>query len=134
MIPRQSSLQQTHVTEEIKTTISTTETAVTAIISATDKQLAEVNAKLGELCLARQENGETETDRISAISQVAVEQTALGESRKLLKELLTVIHTAATNTRADQGQVINTFGDGNEGMQIGVSHGNISGITFGRKE
>ncbi|KAH7127261.1 hypothetical protein EDB81DRAFT_907414 [Dactylonectria macrodidyma] len=134
MGPRHSSLQQTQVTEEIKTTISTKETAVTGAIAATDKQLAEVNAKLGAICLARQEQGETEADWISAISQVAVKQTALSESRKLLEELLSVIQTAAANARTDQGRVINTFGDGNEGMQIGVSHCTISGITFGRKQ
>jgi septal ring factor EnvC (AmiA/AmiB activator) len=102
-------------------------------ITATDKQLAEVNAKLGALCMAKQEEDETETDRASAISQVAVEQTVLGESRKLLEELLSGIQATAANARKDQAQVVNNFGGQNEGMQIGVSYGAISGITFGKK-
>ena len=75
---------------------------------------------------------ETEADRAGAISQVAVEQTILGESRKLLEELLSGIHAAAVNARKDQAQaqVVNNFGGQNEGMQIGVSYGAISGITL----
>ena len=115
------------------TTISKTEAEIADSITATDKQLAEVNAKLGALCLAKQEQDETEADRASAISQVAVEQTVLGESRKLLEGLLSGIHTAAAKARKDQAQVVNKFGNQNEGMQIGVSYGAISGITFGKK-
>ncbi|KAK4179435.1 hypothetical protein QBC36DRAFT_74157, partial [Triangularia setosa] len=94
---------------------------------------AEAHAKLGALCLAKTEADETEADRTSAISQVAVEQTVLRESRKLLEELLSSIHTAAANARKDRGQIVNNFGDRNEGMQIGVSYGAIGGITFGKK-
>ncbi|KAL8369547.1 hypothetical protein RB595_000060 [Gaeumannomyces hyphopodioides] len=125
-----SSLQQTQAAEEIKTTIST-ETAVTGAIAATDKQLAEVNAKLGALCLAKLDEGEMEADRASATSQVAVEQKALGESRKVLEELLSVIQTAAANARAGQGPTV-TFGSHNQGQQVGVNSGTISG-TFGGK-
>lgn len=82
--------------------VSQKEAEITDSIAATDKQLAEMNAKLGALCMAKQEEDETEADRTSAISQVAVEQTFLGESRKLLKELLSGIKTAAANTREDQ--------------------------------
>ena len=114
-------------------TISKKEAEIADSITATDKQLAGVNAKLGTLCLAKQEQDETEADRTSAISQVAVEQTVLGESRKLLQELLSGIHTAAANARKDNAQVVNNFGGQNEGMQIGASYGTISGITFGKK-
>lgn len=117
----------------MKTTISTKETTITDAISVIDKQLVEVNVKLGALCLARQDQGETEADRTSAISQVAVQQTALGESRKLLEDLLSAVQAAAANAQTDQGRVVNTFGDNNRGIQIGVSHGPISG-TFGRQE
>ncbi|KAK4148824.1 leucine zipper putative tumor suppressor 3 [Chaetomidium leptoderma] len=115
------------------TTISKKEAEIADFNTATDKQLAEVNANLGALCLAKREQDETEADRASAISQVAIEQTVLGESRKLLQDLLSGMHTAAVNARKDQGQVVNNFGGQNEGMQIGVSYGAISGITFGRK-
>ncbi|KXX74515.1 Leucine zipper putative tumor suppressor 3 [Madurella mycetomatis] len=103
------------------TKISKKETEIADFIRATDRQLADVNAKLGALCLAKQEQDEMEADKASAISQVAVEQTVLAESRKLLEELLSGIHTAAVNARKDQAlaQVVNNFGGQNEGMQIG---------------
>jgi septal ring factor EnvC (AmiA/AmiB activator) len=112
--------------------ISKQEADIADSVTTTDKQLAEVNTKLGALCMAKQEEDETEADRTSAISQVAVEQTVLGESRKLLQELLSGIHTAAANARKDNVQVVNNFGGQNEGMQIGASYGTISGITFGK--
>jgi septal ring factor EnvC (AmiA/AmiB activator) len=105
------------------TTISKQE----AEIAATDKQLAEVNTKLGVLCPAKQEQDETEDDRASAIGQVAVEQTVLVESRKLLEQLLSGIHTAAMDARRKQAQaqVVNNFGGQNEGMQVAVSYGRL---------
>jgi predicted negative regulator of RcsB-dependent stress response len=115
------------------TTISQKEAEIAQSITASDKQLAEANAKLGALCLAKTEQDETEADRVSAINQVAVEQTVLGESRKLLEELLSGIHTAAADARKNLGRVINNFGSQNEGMQIGVFNGTMSGITFGKK-
>ncbi|KAK4118434.1 hypothetical protein N657DRAFT_651277 [Parathielavia appendiculata] len=60
--------------------------------------------------MAKQLEDETEADRVGAISQVAVEQTALGESRKLFEELLSGIYTAAANAWKDQAQVVNNFG------------------------
>jgi hypothetical protein len=99
--------------------ISKTEAEIADFITATDKQLTEVNVKLGALCLAKQEQDETEADRASAISQVTIEQTLLGESRKLLEELLSGIYTATVNARKDQAQVINNFG--NQGLQVGPS-------------
>jgi hypothetical protein len=125
-------LQQKQATEEITTKISTAETEIAGSIIAIDKQLAEVNMKLGSLCLVKREQTETEADRDDAVSQVAVEQAALGESRKLLAELLLGIQTAAANARNDEARVVNDFGNENEGMQIGVNHGGISGITFGK--
>jgi hypothetical protein len=115
------------------TTISTKQAEIADSIIATNRQLAEANAKLGALRLARQDEGETEADRTGAISQVAFEQTALGVSRKLLEELASGIQTAATNVQKGQARVVNNFGNQNEGMQIGVSYGPISGITFGKK-
>ncbi|KAJ4290126.1 hypothetical protein N0V88_006633 [Collariella sp. IMI 366227] len=82
------SLQQTKATEGMMTTISQKEADIAESIAATDKQLAEANAKLGALCLAKTEQDETEADRASAISQVAVEQAVLKDSRTLLDELL----------------------------------------------
>lgn len=88
---------------------------------------------MGALCLAKQEPDETEADRTGAISQVAVEQTALRESRKLLEGLLSIIQTAAASAPIDQGRVINHSGTNDGGMQIGASYALISGVMFGRK-
>lgn len=109
------------------------QTEVAGSIAATNKQLNEVNARLGALCLAKQNQGETAADQACAISQVAVEQTALGESRKLLEELLSDIQITAANAQLGCAQLVNNFGSRNEGIQIGVSYGAISGITFGKK-
>ncbi|KAK4186674.1 hypothetical protein QBC35DRAFT_500653 [Podospora australis] len=128
-----SSLQHTQATGEIMAAVSQKEAEITDSITRTEKQLAEVNAKLGALCMAKQEEDETEADRASAISQVAVEQTLLGESRKLLEELLSGIKTAAANTRKDQAQVVSNFGSQNQGIQTSVNYGGISGITFGKQ-
>jgi hypothetical protein len=112
--------------------ISTREMEIKDAIAATDKQLAEVNAKLGALCLAKRDPDETADDQAGAISQVAVEQTALGESRKLLEDLLVGIEAAAANTRNDQARVVNNFGNLHQGIMLGVNHGAISGIVFGK--
>ncbi|POR32819.1 Uncharacterized protein TPAR_07000 [Tolypocladium paradoxum] len=128
-----SSLQQTHMAEEMMTTISTKETEVADAIIATDKQLAEVNAKLEDLCLAGQDPGESESDQACAVSQVAVEKTALSASRELLQELLSSTQAVAAKTRSGQDRIVNTFGHQNQGMQVGVSYGAISGITFSPK-
>lgn len=117
----------------MKKAISLKEAEIVESMKAAKKQLAEVDAKLGALRLAKTEQDETEADRASAISQVAVEQTVLGESRKLLEELLSGIHTAAADARKDQAGVVNNFGNQNQGMQIGEFHGTMSGITFGKK-
>jgi hypothetical protein len=60
-----------------------------------------------------------------------VEQKALGESRKVLEELLLVIQRAAANAGARQGHSV-TFGNNNRGQQVGVNSGTIS-AKFGGK-
>ncbi len=54
------------------------------------------------------------------------------DSRKLPDELLSGVHTAVTNARKEQARVVISFGRQNTGMQIGVNHGAISGITSGK--
>lgn len=121
--------------------ISTTLTETTAAIAATDRQLAETAARLNELQLAAgagagASNDEAEAaDKAGAVGQVEDERAALAVSRELLKELLSQIRSEGDNAaRRDQDRrVVNHFGSQNEGFQIGVSHGPISGITFGKK-
>lgn len=131
MSSRHSSLQQAQAAEEIKTIISTKETAVNNAITATNDQSAEVSAQLVALTLAEPGEGETDADQTSATKQVAMEKKVLHESRMLFEELLSVIQTAAANARADQGTTI-TFGNNNSGQQVGVNSGTIT-ATFGRR-
>lgn len=129
MSPRHSSLQQTQVAEEIKTMISTKETAVNDAIAATNNLSAEISAQLEALILAEPDEGETDADQTSATKQVVMEKKALGESRKVFEGLLSVIQAAAANARAGQGPTV-TFGSHNQGQQVGVNSGTIS-ATFG---
>ncbi|KAM7209900.1 hypothetical protein V8F06_014717 [Rhypophila decipiens] len=126
-----NSLQQTQAAEEIKTMVSTKESAANNAIKATTDQLAEVGAQLEELTLAEPDEGETEADQASATKQVAMEKKALGESRILFEELLSVIQAAAANARAGQGTTV-TFRSNNSGQQVGVNSGTISARFGGR--
>lgn len=112
------------------TAITTKEIEVTRAMATIDEQLAEMNSKLGQLVLAKQHQSETEADRTDAISQVAVEQTALSGSRRLLEELLLGIKIAAANAQSTKQEVRIQFGDQNKGSQTGVNHGTINN-TFG---
>lgn len=116
---------------EIKTILSTKETAVNDAIAATNDQSVELHAKLKALINAEPDEGETEADQMSATKQVTMEEEALGESRKVMEELLSVIQRAAANTQASQGHTA-TFGSHNTGQQVGVNSGTISGTFGGR--
>ncbi|KAK0652400.1 hypothetical protein B0T16DRAFT_406119 [Cercophora newfieldiana] len=126
-----SSLQQTQTAEEIKTMISTKETAINDEIAAINDLSAETIAQLETLALAEPDEGETDADQTGATKQVAMEKRALAESRKVLEGLLLVIQTAAANAQARQGPTVN-FGSHNKGQQVGVNSGTIY-TTFGRK-
>jgi hypothetical protein len=129
MSSRHSSLQQTQAAEEIKTMISTRETAVNDAIAATNDLSAEISAQLETLTLAEPDEGETDADQTGATKQVAMEKKALGESRKVFEGLLSVIQTIAANAQARPGPTV-TFGSHNQGQQVGVNSGTIS-ATFG---
>jgi len=135
---RYSSIRHTHITEEIKKTISVKEAEITGAIAATDKQLTEVESTLGELRLtdASQEGVQNVEDKEKALEQIKEEQIALDSSRILLQELLSkareeVVSRAATESQDRSTKV--TFGNQNSGFQIGISNGPISGISFGGK-
>jgi hypothetical protein len=131
MSSRHSSLQQTQAAEEIKTMISTKETAVNDAIVATNDHSAEVGAQLEAFTLAEPDQGETDADQTGATRQVAMEKKALGESRKVFEGLLLVIQTAAANAQARQGPRV-TFGSHNQGQQVGANSGTISATFDGR--
>lgn len=119
-----ASLQQTQAAEAIQTTISTKETAIADALAAMDEQLSQMGAKLVTLCLSKPTEGDTEADKASATSQVATEQKAMGESRQVLEELLSVIQAAAASASKSQGITV-TFGSHNSGQQIGTSYGSV---------
>ncbi|KAL8290754.1 hypothetical protein RB597_008823 [Gaeumannomyces tritici] len=119
-----ASLQQTQATEAIQTTISTKEAAIADALAAMDEQLGQMNDKLVALCLSRPAEGETDADKTSATNQVAMERKAMGESRQVLEELLSVVQAAAQSASRSQGVTV-TFGSHNSGQQIGTSHGSV---------
>lgn len=117
--------------EEIKTILSTKETAVNDAIAVINDQLVELGAKLDALISAEPDEGETEADQMSATRQVMMEKKALGESRKVMEELLSVIQRAAGNAQASQRYTV-TFGSHNTGQQVGVNNNNGTfSTTFG---
>lgn len=132
---RYSSIRHTHITEEIRKTISTKEAEISDAITSTDTQLAEVEGALRDICLADGQ-GQNEGDITNAVKQIEEERAALGCSRKLLEELLSktrddVIARAASESQKRLTRV--TFGNHNSGFQAGIVNGPISGISFGGK-
>lgn len=138
MPQRYSSIRHSHITEEIKKMIVTKQTDIASAIRTTDKQLAEVGKRLEELDVAGDDQAEAEStkNRADALRQIEEEHKALSTSRKLLNELLSkaqdgAVAKAVTERRTHS--TIVTFGAQNSGLQIGVSSGPISGISFGGK-
>lgn len=128
----QSTCRQAHVTTEMMAAASTKEAEIMTAIANIDEQIAEINSILGKLVLATQDPSETETDRVTAISQVAVQQTAFGESRELLNGLLSCIQDAVTNNQIRHDGMKIQFGNQNQGSQTGINHGVIHN-TFGSR-
>jgi len=133
-----SSIRHTHITEEIRKTISTKEAEISKAITSTDKQLVDVESTLGEIRLtdSTHEEGQNEEDITNAVKQIEEERAALGCSRKLLEELLSkarehVIVRAASESQKRSTNV--TFGNNNRGFQAGIINGPVSGISIGGK-
>jgi hypothetical protein len=133
-----SSIRHTHITEEIKKTISVKEAEITGTIAATNKRLTEVESTLGQLRLidVGQDGVQNAEDKDKALKRIKEEQIALDSSRILLQELLLkareeVVLRAASESQNRSTQI--TFGNQNAGLQIGISNGPINGISFGGK-
>jgi hypothetical protein len=113
------------------------EAEITGAIATTDKQLIGVQSALGELNLANssQEGPQNAEDKDKALEQIKEEQIGLGSSLRLLQELLSMaqeeaISRAASESRNHRTEV--TFGSQNAGLQVGISNGPISGISWGK--
>jgi hypothetical protein len=108
--------------------VSTKETEIAKVVTTTERQLDEVNARLKKLHLALLEEVEEDPDQISAKSQVDTEKFALQQSLDLLRTLNENVQSAAKDIRKGQGQAVNTmsFGDHNKGVQTGISNAPIN--------
>lgn len=138
MLYRYSSLRHTRLTEEMKKTISMRQTEIETAIRTTDDQIADIRTRREEFGLVdrAQAAAEPETEA-GMLRQIDEEHKALYISRRLLNELLirvqesTIVNVMARN---EKNSMRVTFGNENSGLQIGVSNGPITGISFGSNE
>jgi hypothetical protein len=134
---RYTSVRHSHITEEIKKTISTKQTEIKSAITTTDKQLVVVENKLEELDLSNHDEGATGSrkDKTGVFRQLEEELKAVKASQKLLNELLAKSQEeAVAETAGNQSSSTTvTFGAQNSGFQAGTINGGVSGINFGGK-
>jgi len=126
LVHRYSSIRHTHITEEIKQSISRRGAEITATISSTEAQLTEVNGISGELRLGNveQRTGEETGDKESAIRALAEERAALESARKLLEDLLSKVQGDAITRAENESQQIPaqiTIRGRHEAFQTGMS-------------
>ncbi|KAJ9155745.1 hypothetical protein NKR23_g2027 [Pleurostoma richardsiae] len=126
-------LQQAKVSEEIIRLLSAREAEMVDAMATTDQQLGTVHSRLEALRLAGTARDETDADWAATVAQVEAELSTLSTTNRLLQELLVKTQTTASRARGGHDRVVNHFGAHNEGMQLGVSYGSISGLTFGKK-
>ncbi|KAF2790575.1 hypothetical protein K505DRAFT_311178 [Melanomma pulvis-pyrius CBS 109.77] len=126
-----SSVRHTHITEDIKKAIATTEAEVKDAITTTNKQLIVLESKLDELNLSSDDEEVAGPDegKIEALQQVEEEHKAVSASQRLLDELLSkaqedaVAKAAAKNQGCSTTVTSVTFGNQNSGQQAGVING-----------
>ena len=116
---RYSSIRNTHMTEEIRKTISIKQTEIKGAITSADKQLIVLVDRLEELYLSSDEEGENIESKPQALQQIEEERSAIELSRKLLDELLSksqeeaIAKAAAEN---ESGSTTVAFGNDNSGF------------------
>lgn len=98
-------------------------------IDLTGRQSAEYNTQLITLIQAKLDQDQTETDRTSALAQIAAEKSTQNISQKLLQELLSTVHAAAKDVGGQEHSVV-TFGDNYQGSQVGNNYGTNHGGTY----
>lgn len=134
---RYSSVRNSHITEEIKKTISTRQDEVKGAITISDRQLIVLENRLKEMNLGsdNEEAAEPREGKAEALRQLKEELKALDASRKLLDELLSKSQEEAVAKAAgnQSHSTTVTFGDYNSGFQAGTITGGVSGISFGGK-
>ena len=128
---RYSSVRHTHITEDIKKTIATTQAEVKDAMTTTNKQLVVLESKLEELNLSSddEEAAGPEEGKTEALRQFEEERKAVSASQRLLDELLSkaqedaVAKAAAKNQGSSTTVTSVTFGNQNSGQQAGVING-----------
>lgn len=130
-----SSVRNSHITEEIKKTISAKQAEVKGALVTADKQLIVLENKLEEMNLNddEEEVAAPAEGKAEALRQLEEERKALDASRKLLDELLSKSQEEAVATAAGSQPTTVTFGNHNSGFQAGTVTGGVRGITFGAK-
>jgi hypothetical protein len=132
---RYSSVRHSHITEEIKKSISTEQAEVKGAITTADKQLTVLEKKLEELDLSSdgEEAAGPKEGKAEALRQFEEERKAINASRKLLDELLSKSQEEGVAKAAgnQSSSTTVTFGNQNSGLQVGTINGGVFGITFG---
>jgi hypothetical protein len=130
---RYVSVRHSHITEEIKKTISTTQDEVKGAITTADKQLVVLESKLEDMNLSDDDevagSGESKS---KTLQQLEGELKAVKVSQKLLNGLLSKSQEEAVAKAAVPSTKV-TFGDQNSGFQAGTINGGVSRISFGGK-
>lgn len=136
---RYSSIRHSHITEKVEKIISTKQVEIAGAIKTTNEERDNAVMRLEELSIGdgvRQEDEVEEEAREDTIRQISQEQQTLKTLLKILEELLLRAQKDAVLKALDKDRdrpVQVTFASGNSGFQVGISNGNISGITFGAK-
>lgn len=135
---RYSTVRNSHITEEIKKSISTKRDEVKGAITTADKQLVILENKLEEMNLSDGAQGAATAaeGKAQALRQLEEEHKALVASRKLLDELLSQSQEATVAKAGlgnPGGSSTITLGDQNLGFQAGIINGGVSGTSFGGK-
>ncbi|KAL8738976.1 MAG: hypothetical protein Q9181_000322 [Wetmoreana brouardii] len=101
-----SSIRHTHITEEIKKTISTKQTEIEGAVTIADKQLIGLDNKLEELHLSSdgQDASESTESKAEVLQQLEEERKARSASRKVLDELLSKSKEEAIAKAAAENQ------------------------------
>ncbi|OBT75869.1 hypothetical protein VF21_04419 [Pseudogymnoascus sp. 05NY08] len=127
------SVRHSHITEEIKKTISTTQTEVKGAITTADKQFVVLKSKLKDMSLNDDdEEAGSGGGRSETLQQLEGELKAVKVSQKLLNKLLSKSQEEAV-AKATLPSTTVTFGDQNSGIQAGIINGGVNGISFGGK-
>ncbi|KAF1832259.1 hypothetical protein BDW02DRAFT_640929 [Decorospora gaudefroyi] len=136
-----SSVRHTHITEDIRRTMSLVQAEVKGAATTTDKQLVVLESKVEELNLSTDDEQEArpKEGKSEVLQQLEEERKALEASRTLLDELLSkaqedaVAKAAAKSQDSSTTVTTVTFGDQNSGLQAGVINGGVHRAVFGRR-